>query len=208
MLHSSSSWIWRMAWRDSRANRQRLLLFVSSITLWVAALMAISSFGVNLRQGLDFQAKTLLGADLVIRARQPFSDAAEQLFRTIGGEQARETSFSSMVLFPKTVATRLAQVRALEGRFPFFGHGDGAGERCCGLPAGAAGSGRRRAHASVQPRRWGRDPYRFLHLSHRRPFEEGAWRKCLGGSAWGAGLHPETISEPNALAATWQRCHL
>jgi putative ABC transport system permease protein len=110
-----------MAWRDSRASRQRLLLFVSSITLGVGALMAISSFGVNLRQGLDYQAKTLLGADLVIRARQPFSDAAEQLFRTIGGEQARETSFSSMVLLPKTGATRLAQVRALEGRFPFFG---------------------------------------------------------------------------------------
>ena len=110
-----------MAWRDSRASRQRLLLFVSSITLGVAALMAISSFGVNLRQGLDYQAKTLLGADLVIRARQPFSDAAEQLFRTIGGEQARETSFSSMVLLPKTGATRLAQVRALEGGFPFFG---------------------------------------------------------------------------------------
>ena len=114
MLHSSSSWIWRMAWRDSRASRQRLLLFVSSITLGVAALMAISSFGVNLRQGLDYQAKTLLGADLVIRTRQPFSDAAEQLFRTIGGEQARETSFSSMVLLPKTGATRLAQVRALD----------------------------------------------------------------------------------------------
>jgi putative ABC transport system permease protein len=110
-----------MAWRDSRASRQRLLLFVSSITLGVAALMAISSFGVNLRQGLDYQAKTLLGADLVIRTRQPFSDAAEQLIRKIGGEQARETSFSSMVLFPKTGATRLAQVRALEGGFPFFG---------------------------------------------------------------------------------------
>ena len=110
-----------MAWRDSRASRQRLLLFVSSITLGVAALMAISSFGVNLRQGLDYQAKTLLGADLVIRARQPFNVAAEQLFRTIGGEQARETSFSSMVLLPKTAATRLAQVRALEGGFPFFG---------------------------------------------------------------------------------------
>ena len=68
-----------MAWRDSRASRQRLLLFVSSITLGVAALMAISSFGVNLRQGLDYQAKTLLGADLVIRARQPFSDAAEAI---------------------------------------------------------------------------------------------------------------------------------
>ena len=140
-----------MAWRDSRASRQRLLLFVSSITLGVAALMAISSFGVNLRQGLDYQAKTLLGADLVIRARQPFNDAAEQLFRTIGGEQARETSFSSMVLLPKTGATRFAQVRALEGGFPFFGEMETEPVNAAGgFPARAVGLGRRRAHASVQ----------------------------------------------------------
>lgn len=110
-----------MAWRDSRSSRRRLLLFVSSIVLGVAALMAISSFGVNLQQGLDHQAKTLLGADLVIRARQPLNEAAERLVASVGGEQAREVSFSSMVLFPKHGGTRLAQVRALQGNFPFYG---------------------------------------------------------------------------------------
>lgn len=110
-----------MSWRDSRSSRRRLLLFVASITLGVAALMAMSSFGANLRQGLDHQARTLLGADLVIRSRQPFSEAAEQLLATLSGEQSRETSFSSMVVFPKNGGTRLAQVRALEGQFPFYG---------------------------------------------------------------------------------------
>lgn len=117
----SSPWVWKMAWRDSRSSRRRLLLFVSSIVLGVAALMAISSVGVNLQEGLDHQAKTLLGADLVVRARQPLNEAAEQLLAGIGGEQSRETGFSSMVLFPKSGGTRLAQVRALEGAFPFYG---------------------------------------------------------------------------------------
>jgi putative ABC transport system permease protein len=110
-----------MAWRDSRSSRRRLLLFVSSIVLGVAALMAISSVGVNLQQGLDHQAKALLGADLVIGARQPFDDRAEQLLTGVGGEQSREISFSSMVQFPKNGGTRLAQVRALEEGFPFYG---------------------------------------------------------------------------------------
>jgi len=132
-----------MAWRDSRASRRRLLLFVSSITLGVAALMAIGSFGVNLRRGLDYQAKTLLGADMAIRARQPFGEAAERLFRTLGGEQARETSFASMVSFPRTGATRLAQVRALEGSFPFFGDLETE-------PAEAAADFRRGARALVE----------------------------------------------------------
>src|SRR5699024_10153192 len=33
----------------------------------------------------------------------------------------RERNFASMVAFPKTGGTRLAQVRALEGDFPFYG---------------------------------------------------------------------------------------
>src|SRR6476469_9578801 len=66
-------WLFRMAWRDSRRNRSRLLLFVSSIVLGIAALVAINSFSENLRDNMDDQAKTLLGADLVINHNQPTS---------------------------------------------------------------------------------------------------------------------------------------
>ncbi len=114
-------WLWKMAWRDSRSSRKRLLIFMSSIIMGIAALMAISSFGVNLQLGLERQAKTLLGADLVIRSRQPLSDEAEKLIQTIGGLTSREISFSSMVFFPKNGATRLAQIRATDGKFPFYG---------------------------------------------------------------------------------------
>jgi putative ABC transport system permease protein len=110
-----------MAWRDSRTSRGRLLLFSSSIILGVAALAAIGSLGTNLERAIEEQAKTLLGADLSLSSRQPFSAEEESLFRTLGGEQARETSFSSMVLFPATGGTRLVQVRALDGLFPFYG---------------------------------------------------------------------------------------
>jgi putative ABC transport system permease protein len=115
------SWLWKMAWRDSRSSRKRLLIFMSSIIMGIAALMAISSFGVNLQLGLERQAKTLLGADLVVRSRQPLSDEAEKFIHTLGGETAREISFSSMVFFPKNGATRLAQIRATDGKFPFYG---------------------------------------------------------------------------------------
>ena len=39
------SWLLKMAWRDSRRNRSRLLLFVSSIILGIAAMVAIYSLG-------------------------------------------------------------------------------------------------------------------------------------------------------------------
>jgi putative ABC transport system permease protein len=116
-----SPWTWRMAWRDSRQSRRKLLLFSSSIVIGIAALVAINSFSQNLRVTIDEQAKSLLGADLALTARDPFTPEMDQLFRQIGGRQSREVVFSSMVLFKKTDGTRLVQVRALEKGFPFYG---------------------------------------------------------------------------------------
>jgi putative ABC transport system permease protein len=110
-----------MAWRDSRRSRGRLLLFSLSIVLGVAALAAIGSLGKNLERAVEEQAKTLLGADLAISSRQPFSSEEEKFLTGLGGVQAREISFSSMVYFPAGGGTRLVQVRGLSGPFPFYG---------------------------------------------------------------------------------------
>lgn len=114
-------WIARMAWRDGRHSWRRLLLYMSSIIMGVAALVAIRSFGENLRLAVEDQAKVLLGADLSIRGDTPFDDEARDLFRGLGGTQAHQTSFASMALFPAQQATRLVQVRAISGPFPFYG---------------------------------------------------------------------------------------
>jgi putative ABC transport system permease protein len=117
-----SPWTWKMAWRDSRASRRRLLLFSTSIVLGIAALVAIGSFGRNLERAIDEQAKTLLGADLVLSSRQAFTSEEEELFRSMGGEQSRHISFPSMIYFDGTNGgTRLVQVRAISGGFPFYG---------------------------------------------------------------------------------------
>ena len=115
------TWIWKMAWRESRSSRGRLFLFISSITLGVAALVAIQSFGESLEREVNQQSKSLLGADLVISGRGPFTPETESLFQTWGGEQARETRFSSMVYFPEGESARLVQIRALAGDFPYYG---------------------------------------------------------------------------------------
>ncbi|MFZ0428270.1 MAG: FtsX-like permease family protein [Acidobacteriota bacterium] len=117
----SLPWIARMAWRDGRHSWRRLLLYMSAILMGVAALVAIRSFGENLRLAVEEQAKILLGADLSIRGDAPFDEKAQALFRELGGEQARQTSFASMALFPRQQATRLVQVRAISGSFPFYG---------------------------------------------------------------------------------------
>ncbi len=114
-------WLLRMAWRESRGSRARLVLFVSSIVLGVAALVAIQSFGDSLRSAIDGQARSLLGADMSIEDRQPFGPETEALIDSLGGVQARRVSFSSMAYFPSTGLTRLSTVRAVDGDFPFYG---------------------------------------------------------------------------------------
>ncbi|ARK09259.1 FtsX-like permease family protein [Fibrella sp. ES10-3-2-2] len=115
------NFILNTAWRDSRRSRQRLLLFMSAIVLGIAALVAINSFGDNLARSIDEQAQELLGADLTVTASAAPSQKTKNLLQGIGAERSSETAFASMVLFPRSGGVRLAQVKALEGRFPYYG---------------------------------------------------------------------------------------
>ncbi len=119
-----NGWLWKMAWRDSRRSRRRLFLFMSAIVLGIAALVAINSFGDNLARSVDEQAQELLGADLVLSAGKEIGGKLGDSLRTMGQERSTEVAFASMAYFPKTGGTRLAQVKALEGGFPYYGAWD------------------------------------------------------------------------------------
>ncbi len=108
-----------MAWRDSRTSRRRLLVFSSSISLGIGALVAIGSLGQNLREAIEIQSKSLLGADLVLTRREPFAAEDRVLLERLGGQRAEETSFSTMLSLPQ--GTRLVNARAITGDFPFYG---------------------------------------------------------------------------------------
>jgi len=110
-----------MAWRDSRGSHTRLVLAMTAMMIGVAALVAILAFAANVHSAMATQAKVLLGADLVLNSRQPLSADMAALLATVPGEQAREIRCTSMAYFPRSADTRLVQVRALEGDFPYYG---------------------------------------------------------------------------------------
>lgn len=114
-------WLLLMAWRDSRRNRSRLFLFVSSIILGIAALVATFSLGDNVRKDIDKQAQTLVGADLVIESNKPINEKMRPLLDSLGDQRSEERTFASMIYFSKSGGTRLVQVRALQGDFPYYG---------------------------------------------------------------------------------------
>ncbi|WP_211660265.1 ABC transporter permease [Pedobacter nototheniae] len=117
----SISWLFKMAWRDSRRNRSRLFLFISSIVLGIAALVAVYSFKDNLQRDIDKQAKELTGADLIIESRKEISKNTQSMLDTLGDERSQEKNFGSMIYFLKGNGSRLVQIKALKGKYPYYG---------------------------------------------------------------------------------------
>jgi putative ABC transport system permease protein len=111
-----------MAWRDSRRNRSRLFLFVSSIILGIAAMVAIYSLRDNMSYEIDRQAASLLGADLEISSNKELSPATRKMADSLGEQRSEQQTFTSMIYFPKGEGTRLVQIRALSGAFPYYGN--------------------------------------------------------------------------------------
>jgi putative ABC transport system permease protein len=109
-----------MAWRDSRQQRGRLSLYALSIAVGISALVGIHTLKTSAERGIETQAKALLGADLLISSRRPIG---EEVFARMPAEVhqiGRETAFSSMVSIPSGERSRLVQVRAVEGGYPFY----------------------------------------------------------------------------------------
>ena len=114
-------WVWRMAWRDSRSQRVRLVIFSLAIVSGVAALTAIHSLKTSVERGIAAEAKALLGSDLRIASRNEIG--AEDLARLaeMASRTSREVSFPSMMRFLPDGGARLMQVRGMAGEYPFYG---------------------------------------------------------------------------------------
>ncbi|MBJ7882816.1 ABC transporter permease [Gelidibacter salicanalis] len=112
-----------MAWRDAKASKVRLLLFMASIILGIAAVVSIQLFSTNLKDNIQRQSKNLMGADFIIDSRQVPTERAQAIIDSLQ-PNASEVKFVSMIAFPKNGGTKLVQVRGLEGGFPFYGSMD------------------------------------------------------------------------------------
>ena len=109
-----------MAWRDAKASRVRLLLFMASIILGIAAVVSIQLFSTNLKDNIQIQSKALMGADYIIDSRQLPTERAKVIIDSLK-PNASEINFVSMIAFPKNGGTKLVKVRGLDGDFPFYG---------------------------------------------------------------------------------------
>src|SRR6476469_8478239 len=114
----------RLAWRESRTARRRLLLYMSSISLGVAALVAIDSFSENVIRSVHEQSRALLGGDVAQTRRAPATPKITRLLDSLakaGIPSVTATNFASMALVNRSGGTRLVQVHAVSPGYPFYG---------------------------------------------------------------------------------------
>jgi len=202
MRHFLRRWTWRMAWRDTRASRRRLLLFSTSIVMGIAALVAIRSFAASAERAIDQQSRLLLGADLSVTSRRALAAADEELLASLGGEQAREIDFSAMLYFPNAdnaqAGVRLVQVRASSTNFPFYGQFEAD-------PDGAVSAFRAGAGVLLEPSLLHQfnakvgDPVRIGELTTKIA---GTIKRAPGESAALAALAPRVYMTTNLVAQT------
>ncbi|HEX6574314.1 MAG TPA: FtsX-like permease family protein [Gemmatimonadaceae bacterium] len=114
-----------LTWRESRSARRRLLLYMSAISLGVAALVAIDSFADNVTRSIREQSRSLLGGDIAFSSRRPITKEQQAILDTVRtksqAQLARVVTFPSMGLIQRTGKTRLVQVKAVTPNFPFYG---------------------------------------------------------------------------------------
>lgn len=113
-------WLLKMAWRDGKASISRLMLFMASIILGIAAVVSIQLFSANLKDNIKKQSKSLMGADFIIDSRNKPSKKVQAIIDSLQ-PAANEVNFVSMAAFPKNDGTKLVKVRAIKGNFPFYG---------------------------------------------------------------------------------------
>jgi len=98
---------------------------MSSISLGVAALVAIDSFSTNIIQSVKDQSRALMGGDISFSSSKPIPPKVDSLFDSLshqGLSFARVTTFPSMAVVPRTSGTRFAQVRGVTDNYPFYGN--------------------------------------------------------------------------------------
>ncbi|MBI4888593.1 MAG: FtsX-like permease family protein [Acidobacteria bacterium] len=122
------TFVLRMAMREVRASWQRLLFFFICIAVGVGSIVALRSLIQSVRVGLAGEARTLLGADVVVATNRPWTP---KVLDALAAEQraGRVTLRSETVEIPTMVrpadpanpAARMAELRAVGPEFPLYG---------------------------------------------------------------------------------------
>lgn len=109
---------------ESRSAFRRVGIYALSISLGVAALVAVRAFRADVSRSVEREAQVLMGADVRLSAQKPFPDSVVRVVDSLvaaGHPSSTVVTAASMILAPANGNVRLFQVRAVDGDWPFYG---------------------------------------------------------------------------------------
>jgi putative ABC transport system permease protein len=112
-----------MARRELRAGWRHLLPLLVSVTLGVAALVAVGTVGAALDARLAREGKVLMGGDLELRSARPLDAPTEAVLRGLGARGASLTRVRELAAMARTRDGRslLVELKAIDDRYPLYG---------------------------------------------------------------------------------------
>ena len=192
------TYLLKTALRDSRKNKGKLFMFMSSIILGIMALVAINSFNHNLVRDIDTQTKSILGADIRAEGRQPLPPECQAILDSLPAERASEMEFFSMAYLPAQDETQFVRIKAIEGAFPFYGN-------LVTAPQEAAATYQDNQAALVDESlmfEYGLEVGDEIKLGDKSYVIEGSLLSSVGGISLGASFAPTIYIDQSGLSET------
>ena len=122
-----TSFVIRMAWRETRGAWRHGVLFLTCIALGVAALVGVGTFAATLERTLGREARALMGGDVELRAARPLGAGARRAvaaLRTTGAVTTDVRELAAMARNPRDGASVLVELKAVGPAYPLYGRVD------------------------------------------------------------------------------------
>ena len=114
--------ILRLAWRETRGAGRHFAHLLACVSLGVAALVAVASLGASVERTVARSARSLMGADVEIRATRPLSDAARSAVRELERDGVAATEVVELAAMARAEArSQLVELKAVAPGYPFYG---------------------------------------------------------------------------------------
>ncbi|HAA93231.1 MAG TPA: glycosyl transferase family 1 [Rhodospirillaceae bacterium] len=113
---------WRMARRERRGGIRGFSIFIACLTLGVAAIAAVGSVSGGIKSALQNDGRLLLGGDVDLRlTHYPASQKQLTWLQRNSEALSRLAQMRVMAKSGQTGSRTLAEMKAVDGRYPLFG---------------------------------------------------------------------------------------
>ncbi|HEY5931717.1 MAG TPA: FtsX-like permease family protein [Nitrospira sp.] len=123
-----TSFMFNMAWRETRAAWRHFFYFLVCIAIGVGALTGVSLFGAQVERAVTKEARGLLGGDLEIRLSRLISPKGQEVLDSLSDRGVAFTHVSELVAMAAGAGssgsgqpTQIIELKAVEPHYPLYG---------------------------------------------------------------------------------------